>query len=80
MLARGAPRSPAGAVIEDHEICAMAAGLLERYTRADAAQKATDLALVALDEGHVGVARTWRRILNVLNRSSSDARESRERR
>jgi hypothetical protein len=78
MLASDAPRSSVGAVIEDHEIRAMAAGLLARYARDEAARKATDLALIALDEGHVGVARTWRRILNALNRSSPDVAESRE--
>jgi len=59
------------AMIEDTEIAAMAAGLARAYGLTDAATKATDYALAALDQGHLGLARTWRRILNVLNRSTA---------
>src|SRR5271170_7468165 len=53
-------------MIEDSVIAAMATGLAREYGLVRAAATATDRALAELDQGHVGVARTWRRILNAL--------------
>jgi len=62
-------------VIEDSVIAAMATGLAREYGLAHAAATATDRALAELDQGHVGVARTWRRILNALNQLSAIPRD-----
>lgn len=52
----------------------MAEDLARTYGVEGAADKATELALAELERGHVGVATTWRRILNQLNRMSADIR------
>jgi hypothetical protein len=58
-------------MIENDEIAAMANGLVQAYGMPRAIETATDHALAALDQGHLGVAKTWRRILNSLNQASA---------
>jgi len=61
-------------MIEDRDIEAIAAELARECGLGRAAATATDRALVDLNQGHVGVARTWRQILNALNQLSAAPR------
>src|SRR5215831_8441915 len=51
-------------MIGDADIAAIADGLVRVYGAGEAAQRATERALAELDGGNVGVATTWRRVLN----------------
>lgn len=63
-------------MIADGEIHSMADELARAYGLPGASARATEHALAELERGHVGVATTWRRILNQLNRMSAEARPS----
>ena len=55
-------------MIEDHEIRSMAEDLARAYGLPGATVRATDRAFAELEQGHLRVATTWRRVLNALNR------------
>lgn len=55
-------------MIEDHEIRSIAEDLARVYGVRSAASRATGQAFTELEEGHLGVAATWRRVLNALHR------------
>ena len=64
-------------MIEDHEIRSMAEDLARTYGVAAAIGRATERALAELEQGHLRVATTWRRVLNALNRIEPPTRDSR---
>ncbi len=64
-------------MIQETEVTSMADELARAYGVTAAAARATEQALAELERGHVGVATTWRRILNALNRMSADVQARR---
>jgi len=55
-------------MIGDADVTTMAAGLVRAYGIEAAARRATEQALMELDDGNLSGARRWRRVLNAVHR------------